>query len=95
MNSRWSRERDSKPHGRGEAGRGRGEKGQCVERMVPGREAADGQNTLGEATDLWEPGGGTAVAGGTSGVKGRGPGYLRPYLAETAHCKRLEMLAKI
>lgn len=37
---------------------------------------------------------GTPV-GGTSGVKGRGLGYLRPYLAETAHCKRLEMLAKI
>lgn len=38
---------------------------------------------------------GTVVVGGTSGVKGRGPGYLRPYLAETAHCKKLEMLAKI
>lgn len=38
---------------------------------------------------------GPAVVGGTSGVKGRGPGYLRPYLAETVHCKRLEMLAKI
>lgn len=37
----------------------------------------------------------TAVVGGTSGVKGKGQGYLRPYLAETAHCKRLEMLAKI
>lgn len=37
----------------------------------------------------------TAVVGGTSGVKGKGLGYLRPYLAETAHCKRLEMLAKI
>lgn len=37
---------------------------------------------------------GTALVGGTSGVKGEGPGYLRPYLAETAHCKRLEMLAK-
>lgn len=38
---------------------------------------------------------GTALVGGTSGVRGKGPGDLRPYLAETAYCKRLEMLAKI
>lgn len=31
--------------------------GACVERMVPDREAVDGQSTLGEATDLWEPAG--------------------------------------
>lgn len=60
-----------------------------------GREEVDGQSTLGEATDLQEPAGWYAVVGGTSGVKGRGLGYLRPYLVETAHCKRLEMLAKI
>lgn len=50
-------------------------RGLCVERMVPGREAAGGQNTLGEATDLWSrwlelP----WVLGGTSGVKRRGRG---------------------
>lgn len=50
---------------------------------------------LGEATAFREPAGWDCVVGGTSGVKGEGPGYLRPYLAETAHCKRLEMLAKI
>lgn len=49
----------------------------------------------GEAGDLRAPAGWDAVAGGTSGVRGEGSGYLRPYLAETAHCKRLEMLAKI
>lgn len=66
-----------------------------MERMVPGREATDGQGPLGEATDLRSPLVGTAMVGGTSGVKGGGLGYLRPYLAETAHCKRLKMLAKI
>lgn len=42
----------------------------CVERMVPGREDADGQGTLGEATDLRSLLVGTATVGGTSGVKG-------------------------
>lgn len=29
-----------------------------METIVPDREAVDGQSTLGEATDLWEPAGG-------------------------------------
>lgn len=48
----------------------------------------------GGTTDLREQMVGTAVVGGTSGVKGEG-GDLRPYLMETVHCKRLEMLAEI
>lgn len=59
----------------GKVGNGAGAmRGLCVERMVPGREAVGGQNPLGEATDLWEQMLGTAVVGGTSGVKGRGRG---------------------
>ena len=37
----------------------------------------------GEATVLGEPAGWGFMVGGTSGVKGGGPGNLRPYLAET------------
>lgn len=66
---------NSKPHGRKRLGMGWGLcGGLCVERTVPGREAAGGQNTLGEATDLWEQMVGTAVVGETSDVKEGGRG---------------------
>lgn len=59
-----------------------------------GREGVDGQSILGTPLTSGSQLFGPAMVGGTSGVKGKGLGYLRPYLVETAHCKRLEMLAK-
>lgn len=65
-----------------------------MERVVPARERVMGRAPCGKPLTSGSQWAGTALVGGTSGVKGEGPGYLRPYLAETAHCKRLEMLAK-
>lgn len=63
-------------------------------RMVPAREEVMGRAPWGKPLTSGRQWADAALMGGTSGVKGKGPGYLRPYLAETAHCKRLEMLAK-